>query len=221
MSFVDQPSGWRLSAIAATALAHAALIAGAATAFHVAQSGQGRPDALAVAVFETPAPPEPVKSERAPRPASREMSVPERAEAPMRETKQLEEVPSLLPMAGAMSGATLESAALARPVVLPAPSRQAEQSSKPTKALEAYTGALRAAIMQRRPRTEKAVGTVTVGFTLNRSGQLLDSTIQRSSGQVRLDRLALRMVRQAAPFVAPPEDVPDGALVFQIPIRFH
>lgn len=64
-------------------------------------------------------------------------------------------------------------------------------------------------------------GEVGVKFRVGRDGVLIDSAIERGSGSVRLDRMALRMVRQAAPFPAPDPVITDAQLVFSLPIRFH
>lgn len=76
-------------------------------------------------------------------------------------------------------------------------------------------------IMRWKPHGLRSEGTVVVGFQLDRGGQLASSRIVRSSGDVRIDRLALRMVRQAAPFPAPATEIPQEKLNFQIPVNFH
>lgn len=88
-------------------------------------------------------------------------------------------------------------------------------------ALARYAGVLRSAIMAWAPRSIHKEGQALVAFRLDRSGKVLDAEIMRSSGDVQLDRLALRMVRQAAPFPLPDAAIPDERLDFTIPIRFH
>jgi protein TonB len=48
-------------------------------------------------------------------------------------------------------------------------------------------------------------GMATVAFTIAGNGQLGALSVARSSGSARLDQAALRLVRKAAPFPAPPK----------------
>ena len=60
-----------------------------------------------------------------------------------------------------------------------------------------------------------------VRFTVADDGVLVDAEMAASSGNAALDRLALRTVRNAAPFPAPPMGVDRDELVFTIPFSFH
>lgn len=71
------------------------------------------------------------------------------------------------------------------------------------------------------PRADGASGTVLIRFQLTREGTISAASIARTSGNVLLDRIALRALRQAGPFPLPPADMPLIMLLFEIPIRFH
>lgn len=76
-------------------------------------------------------------------------------------------------------------------------------------------------ILASRPNGARSSGTVTLRFTLDGSGNIIDSRVERSSGQFLLDRLALQALRRAAPFPAPPQQAGDAPLAFTVPIKFH
>ena len=82
-----------------------------------------------------------------------------------------------------------------------------------------YLERLRARIAARRPPGLHIPGTAIVAFTLDPAGRLRDLALAQSSGSAMLDRLALRTVRTAAPFPAPPGDI-GGDLRFSIGFRF-
>ena len=223
MSVAHKPSGRRLPALAVTALVHAAGLALAASAFHVVPAPHGEPDGLRVAVFPSQSSPVPA------RPPER----PVRQAAEMRERTASHDVagqsartpPPATPAASrpaeplAGNGGTEP----ARPVMRPAPQPVEPQLSGPGKedALAAYTALLRQRILERRPHGLRKQGTVTVAFQLDRLGQLAGCAVTAPSGDVQLDRLALRMVRQAAPFPKAPGGVPDARLDFSLSINFR
>lgn len=62
-------------------------------------------------------------------------------------------------------------------------------------------------------------GTVTLAFTIDRSGRLVSSRVAQGSGSRRLDQAALALLGRAAPFPAPPAGSPD-ALSFTVPVAF-
>jgi len=64
-------------------------------------------------------------------------------------------------------------------------------------------------------------GVATVRFTVGGGGALMAVELAASSGNPALDRLALRTVRNAAPFPAPPADLEREQLVFMIAFSFH
>jgi len=88
-----------------------------------------------------------------------------------------------------------------------------------------YIGLIRARLEQvkRYPpeaRRERQEGTVTMRFTLDRSGRVLSSHIQRSSGAVDLDEEATQMVDRAAPFPPFPRSLERSTLDLMVPIEF-
>jgi len=100
-----------------------------------------------------------------------------------------------------------------RPPASPTP--QARNNGK-----SAYVALLWQRIEARRPGGIELQGSALVEFRLDRSGHLISMRIERASGVALLDRLALRAVKNAAPFPAPPADVPDAELDFTVSIDF-
>ncbi|NKF24311.1 energy transducer TonB [Solimonas sp. C16B3] len=72
-----------------------------------------------------------------------------------------------------------------------------------------------------RPPGIHLTGEALLQFSLDRSGALLSASLARSSGNRLLDELALRCVRQAAPFPPPPRNLPADALNFTISFHFN
>lgn len=221
MSFADKPSGQRLPAIVVTALVHAAGLALAASAFHVAQTRHGKPDGLRVTVFRSqssPAPAEPPERKNQPAPKKRAHKATHQSAGRTSETKpqtiSIAAQPSKIVAAPAEAGQTPSPR-------LSAPAEPRTAAPGKEDLLAAYAAQLRQRILERRPRGLRKDGTATVAFHLDRAGQITGSTIAVSSGDVQLDRLALRMVRQAAPFPEPPRELPESKLDFSLSIRFH
>ncbi len=91
-------------------------------------------------------------------------------------------------------------------------------AANPDTALGAYKAMLWTKIDANRPRGAVLKGTAVIRFQLLADGSLLAAQVARSSGNILLDKIALRSVRQAAPFPRPPDEIPASALVFDIPI---
>jgi periplasmic protein TonB len=70
-------------------------------------------------------------------------------------------------------------------------------------------------------RVHHEQGIATVAFTIDHEGRLLHSAIVQSSGSPALDQETLDMVARAQPMPKPPENTPDGALSFVVPVRFN
>ena len=64
-------------------------------------------------------------------------------------------------------------------------------------------------------------GSAVIKFRINSDGVLLEADIVQSSGNLNLDRIALRTIRQATPLPKPPASLLNNDLVFTIPINFH
>jgi periplasmic protein TonB len=75
---------------------------------------------------------------------------------------------------------------------------------------------------QRYPAQAKgATGVVSLSFSIDRQGHVLNSQIIKSSGSSVLDAEALSLLTRAAPLPPPPAAVPDTDLTFVLPIRFE
>ncbi|MCI0465463.1 MAG: TonB family protein [Beijerinckiaceae bacterium] len=68
---------------------------------------------------------------------------------------------------------------------------------------------------------QKRAAEVSIAFTLNRSGHVMDYHVKRSSGLPVFDEAALDMVKRAHPVPAPPPDVADEGLTFEVPVQFR
>lgn len=89
---------------------------------------------------------------------------------------------------------------------------------------EVYRQAVTDRLSQKRNYPRSALshgwdGDGSILFHVERSGQLLDVSIDKSTGHKALDRAALAQVRHAAPFPAIPSELPDE-LAIVLPLRF-
>ncbi|MGI9375236.1 TonB family protein [Altererythrobacter sp. FM1] len=223
MAFADTRTGWSLPGLAAAIAVHGALLVAAVSAFAVAGRGDRHHrtrDVIAIfEAVESPVPPPPSMEGRkarrvapqvrpSPRPTGKQPPVV--ADAPSMHRPPSTPLP-LVPVPPTVRAPSPDVPRPAPPHVQPATAK--------ADPLAAYAAQLRAAIMRWKPRGLRKEGEATVAFTLTPTGQLTAARIAQSSGDVQLDRLALRMVRQAAPFAAPPDDA--ASLDFTIAVRFH
>ncbi len=65
-----------------------------------------------------------------------------------------------------------------------------------------------------------AEGVVSLAFSIDRQGRVVNSRIAKSSGSAVLDAEALAMIKRAAPLPPPPAEIADADLSFVVPIRF-
>ena len=79
-----------------------------------------------------------------------------------------------------------------------------------------YGAQVWSALARHKPKAGES-GSTTVVFAIGDAGALRFVRVGRSSGNARLDQLALATVRNAAPYPAPPR----GAQSFTIRIDFH
>jgi TonB family protein len=96
-------------------------------------------------------------------------------------------------------------------------------SPSPSPAIAKWQQALvtRLARFQRYPKQAGgAGGIVSLGFSIDRQGRVVDSRIVKSSGSAVLDAEAQALVKRASPFPPPPAEVPDADLSFVVPIRY-
>ena len=98
----------------------------------------------------------------------------------------------------------------------PANKPVAAPAAKPRPSGAAYSRKVWAALARHKPRAGQK-GSPTVVFTIGAGGRLGSARISRSSGNTRIDQLALATIRRAAPFPAPPS----GGTSFSIRIDFH
>jgi protein TonB len=80
----------------------------------------------------------------------------------------------------------------------------------------AYSSKVWSALARHKPRAGQK-GSATVTFTIGAGGALSGARIGKSSGNAKIDQLALATVRGAAPFPPPPS----GPASFSIRIDFH
>lgn len=89
-----------------------------------------------------------------------------------------------------------------------------------------YAGVLKGWLQRnmRYPRDawlEGQQGTVIVLFTIGREGNVVTSTLERSSGHKLLDSEAIQMVKRADPFPAMPPEIVGNELELRVPIVFY
>jgi protein TonB len=83
-----------------------------------------------------------------------------------------------------------------------------------------WNSAVRAAIARRAGAVRGMQGTVRVSFVVGSSGAIVSASVSGSSGDARLDRAALKMVRSAR-VPAPPEGLGGSRHAFAIPLTFR
>lgn len=96
-----------------------------------------------------------------------------------------------------------------------------QQASDP---VQDYRLALFARLAEHRDYPETArlrhyQGDGAVSFRIDRGGNLLSASMERSTGRAVLDRAALRQVRRASPFPQIPPELPDE-LIVAVPLQF-
>ncbi len=64
-------------------------------------------------------------------------------------------------------------------------------------------------------------GDVSVRFTLDRTGNVTDAQVVRSSGSSSLDEEALAVLQRASPLPAPPDQVAGATFDLVLPIQFR
>jgi len=118
------------------------------------------------------------------------------------------------------SAATERGGATARGVDgIETPERQAAAAS--AGAASAYAQSILETLARNRPRTTAGVrGTVRIGFTVARSGQVDAARVIASSGQTVLDEAALAAVRSVR-FPEPPPHLAATQLSYEIPYIFR
>lgn len=202
------------SALAALALHVLAFAAAIAIGSSGAAPGKSKTDHLTVIALEPPRPSQP-----AVRPRS--VAAPTQSEpSPMPKTVLQVPPPGLVTRGPA--AAVAEAKALPPPAAEaaapPPPPRSAPPS--PT-ALGGYTRTLWQHIAAHRPRGIRMSGTTVVRFRLSPQGTLISAEVAASSGNLNLDKIALRTVRQAIPMPPPPDGATGDQLIFTVAVEFN
>ena len=97
-----------------------------------------------------------------------------------------------------------------------------EMTGGDASALTAFKGSVFAKISRNaRPPGRRAIGTVTLAFTIRSDGQLVGREVLESSGSTVLDEAAIATLERAAPFPAFPKGIEDRELRLTIPFRFR
>ena len=63
-------------------------------------------------------------------------------------------------------------------------------------------------------------GTVSLSFTIDRSGRVVSAHVAGSSGSPALDEAAVAMAERASPLPPPPAEVPGSRINLVLPVRF-
>lgn len=206
-------AGARIAALLATAALH--LLAFASLMFLTSVTpggGKDRSRHLTVISLPPPSPAEPPSHRKALSAGAVQMKVPvEQLTSP---TKALPE--KLSPAATSAPVKPAEIAAEQRPPPPVAPHVEAADD-----VLRDYQAIIWRHIATHKPRGVQIRGTVTIGFQLDRGGAVLSLEVVRSSGNLNLDRIALRSIRQSGAFPQPPAELASSQLHFIIPIDFR
>lgn len=92
-------------------------------------------------------------------------------------------------------------------------------------ALSAYSSKLGRAIAKHKSYPKLAQrrgwqGTVLLAIKVDRGGNVLSATVSKSSGHGSLDKSALKMVKKASPFPAPPSVLEGDSFTISVPVVF-
>jgi protein TonB len=105
------------------------------------------------------------------------------------------------------------------PADTPAPPKLSPPALKGGLSAAAHQSKVWSSLARHKPRAGQR-GSATVTFAIGASGGLRGSRIAKSSGNAKIDRLALATVRNAAPF-PPPPNLKSGAAAYTIRIDFR
>jgi protein TonB len=103
--------------------------------------------------------------------------------------------------------------------------QQIGDAKKNSKAILTYRKSLHLHLKkhQRYPseaRSRGQQGTVVIQFSIDRTGKMVEHSLQKSSGNPRLDEEALAAIERASPFPLPPDEEPGESLKYSMPIQF-
>ncbi|HSD91548.1 MAG TPA: TonB family protein [Methyloceanibacter sp.] len=160
-------------------------------------------------------PPEPKVAEPAPVEETAPASKPAVAAAQPRERQVAQPAPQQqTPPLGGLFGFWDPAKPMAlAPADDPAPAASRPATARPSSG--AYASQVWARLARHKPRARQR-GSASVAFAISSNGSLGAARIARSSGNARIDQLALQTVRSAAPFPPPPS----GSTSYTIRIDF-
>jgi len=104
-----------------------------------------------------------------------------------------------------------------------APLASAMSAGATASAVASYNQRVRAHLMRLHRYPQGGNGqrsSITVTFTVNRSGNVVSSRVAGSTGVAAFDAHAAAIVRQAQPFPPIPAEIPYASMSFTIPLRF-
>lgn len=102
---------------------------------------------------------------------------------------------------------------------IPAPPKLSSPAPKPTMSTAAHRSKVWLALARAKPRAG-ARGSATVTFSIGANGALRGARIAKSSGNAKIDQMALATVRKAGPF-PPPPGIKLGAASYSIRMDFR
>ena len=207
-------AGARVTALLATATLHVALVASLVLLTGVGKGGGGVPSRslTVMALPPPPSPAEPPSRSAAPRPGNARVKAP--SARPVDPIKGKSETP---PSAGPAAPATKAEIATEPPP----PAAVARPLEGQESELREYQAIVWRHIATHKPRGVQIKGTASVRFHLDREGKVLAADVIRSSGNLNLDRIALRAIRQSGAFPQPPAAIASAQLYFVVPIDFR
>mgnify|MGYP001220194172 CR=1 FL=1 len=105
------------------------------------------------------------------------------------------------------------------------PAAKTRFSGKPARDARSYLGQIAAWIDANKTyptaaKKAKEQGVVLIGFSIDRNGNLLASSVKHSSGHVHLDQAALTTLARAAPFPPIPQFIEKDTLSIAVPIDY-
>jgi len=92
-------------------------------------------------------------------------------------------------------------------------------------AFKAYTAAIQKKLNRYKKyppaaRSQGLEGVVTVNFTVNRQGEVVQAHLDKSSGHPELDEEVMALVKRVSPFPAMPTDMTQTTIHLTVPIQF-
>lgn len=225
--YTDQPMDWRtrLVGISGTAGVFLAIAAVSLITWQVVQPLVAPPALTIVNLQSYEAPPKPVREvPEGPEQVQQEKQKPREQERPdpVPEIVVPQPSPVTQPVLPPVERSTVVDPVpeTTAPKSLPAP-----PSNRASSNTDATWQALLLAHLEKhrrypaRARAARQQGVVHVSFRMNRQGQVLSSSVLRSSGHAALDQAAIDTLRRAQPLPRIPDDRPD-VVELTIPVEF-